>query len=132
MKTCSKCGDSKLIADFPKQVRGIHGVSGVCKACTAARYKRWITENPRPPQDRREYWAAHAEQSRRKVRECNARARDELRDRYVIDVLSQGGYPRHLVTPEMIELKREQISLLRLTKQLKQELTNQLENENGN
>ena len=57
----------------------------------------------------------------------------ELTDHYIKKVLSMDGSLHYsAIPPEMVKAKREQLSLLRLTKQLKQEITNQLENENGN
>jgi hypothetical protein len=63
-----------------------------------------------------------------------ASAADKLSGWYVRSLLSReasGVSPRDL--PEgIVQLKREQLSLLRLTKQLKQEITNQLEKQDGN
>jgi Fe2+ transport system protein FeoA len=55
--------------------------------------------------------------------------RVELRDPYIKKQLLQMGIARELLTPEIIELKREQLALRRLSREAEQAAVKQMENE---
>lgn len=56
----------------------------------------------------------------------------ELADCYVRNLIARGDVPANSIPQSLVELKREQIRLHRLARELKQEINHQLENENGN
>ncbi len=59
LKRCTKCGDSKPLASFPKRKRSTDGRSSHCKACCLLRKISWRARNPEKNKDggRRIYWA---------------------------------------------------------------------------
>lgn len=38
-KTCSKCGETKLISKFPLDKKNLDGHLGICKSCKSLYYK---------------------------------------------------------------------------------------------
>lgn len=46
MKSCSKCGEWKLLTEFYKRKVCRDGLEGRCKACSQRRSKRWCRQNP--------------------------------------------------------------------------------------
>ncbi len=93
----------------------------------AARYAAWVANNPGKNASRAAAWrannpekyaaraAAYREADREKNRARAARCRDTLTDGFVANRLKIKSAP-----PELIELKREQIKIRRITKQLQQ------------
>lgn len=67
--------------------------------------------------------------ARLRLKRSAAKQRAELSDAYVANSL---GMPVSSCPADLIVLKREQIRLSRLSKLLRQEISNQLENANGN
>jgi hypothetical protein len=120
-----------------------------CKECANAVSQAWRDRNPERAKELAQRHAAkpgtrEKNRARQKaIRESDsgkiARAkaakaeRARLSDAYVRATVAQGsGIPASQIPQSLIDSKREQLSLLRLTRQLKQEITNQLENRNGN
>ena len=46
MKTCTKCGEMKALADFAKSKTGRDGIASECKACSRVRALAWKFTNP--------------------------------------------------------------------------------------
>ena len=149
MKTCSKCKELKPLDSFYRSSTGTHGRHGYCKACGVAyskarhpaayaanrrreiaRATAWQQENADRYRARITGWqrANRAKLLEAKRKDTKKRV-DELSIGYVAGCM---GLRVAEATPDLLILKREQLSLLRLTKKLKQEIVNQLENENGN
>lgn len=145
MKRCSKCGEVKALDAFHRSKTGTAGRHAYCKECSSgysrARnpevYQRnreavilrslgWQRQNPERYRQRLKAWQ---EANRDKVMEAKRKDTkyrvDHLSDGYVAGCL---GAPCSRLPKDLIELKREQLSLLRLSRQLKQEL----EKRNGN
>jgi len=140
VKTCKKCGESKGLDAFS-------GARSECKACAAkctakwrdenpekdrARYAKYRAENPEkvraskakcraenPEKERARHAKYHAENVE-KVRASKAKCRASLNDGYIAELLR---LPAKKAPPQLIELKREQILLHRLAKEMKQEAT---------
>ena len=156
MKKCSKCGEIKCLDNFylRKRSSGSSVPQSHCKECQKlTRYawvkahpenvreinKRFEQKNPRKREWRRSATARSAaqkkyyqtEKGKQKQRRRGIKERRDLTNAYV-KALLKGKDHQLVVTDEMIVMKREQLILHRLTKELKQEIINQLENENGN
>lgn len=134
MKTCSKCGESKALECFYRRADGVQGRHGQCKECIDAKNRGWAVDNKVKLRalnvDRRASFSEGQRERARIAAQRRAKKRqDELTDSYVSIVL---GISPSVCPKELIQAKREQLSLHRLTKELKQEITNQLENRNGN
>jgi phage gp36-like protein len=149
MKTCSKCGETKVLDAFYRSKTGVSGRHSYCKACgiayakerwptvyaknkdqMLARAAEWQRANPDRYKKRLGEWVAkNREHVREAKKQSTKKGVDELIDGYVAGCI---GLPLSQIPRNVLEMKREQLSLQRLTKQLKQELTNQLESKNGN
>lgn len=46
MKTCTKCGGTKVVMEFHRRALASDGRAGECKACVAVRKRAWIDANP--------------------------------------------------------------------------------------
>lgn len=136
-KTCSKCGEVKALDDFYSAGRGY--LASSCRRCHNDVSRAWRASNhdrnlqlerARREKDR-ELFNQRSREWHRQRPEANRRIFQrhiqELSDTYVLSKLKLPA-----ASPELISLKREQLFLLRLTKQLKQEITNQQEKSNGN
>lgn len=44
-KTCSKCGEAKLVFEFAKHETGKYGVASICKVCRKQYTKQWYYDN---------------------------------------------------------------------------------------
>ena len=84
---------------------------------------------PQEARHKKKYY--QTEKGKQKQRRRGIKERRDLTNAYV-KALLKGKDHQLVVTDEMIVMKREQLILHRLTKELKQEIINQLENENGN
>lgn len=147
-KTCSKCGVVKAPDYFWKNRAAKDGLQSRCKECLGpvlrVNSKNWHAANPeRAAQTNRDWRSNNRERHDLAKREWAEKNGEKIRQqaakrqtRYVGEVVDW--YVRACLAPhspglraklpdDLIELKREQLSLLRLTKQLKQEITNQLE-----
>jgi len=125
VKTCKKCGESKGLDAFS-------GARSECKACAAKCLAKWRAENPEKerasaakyraenPEKVRARVAKYRAENPEKVRAIKAKCRASLTDGYIADLLD---LPAKKVPPQLIELKREQILLQRLAKEMKQEAT---------
>jgi len=76
-KTCSKCGETKLISGFPADRRNLDGYSGVCKTCKNKYYQqRYAMDKEKFKALSKKYGKSHKE-SRRK---CNRKYREDHRE----------------------------------------------------
>lgn len=139
MRTCTKCSETKPPDAFRKWHR-------VCKDCCDAYVKSWKKANPEKARAYEHAWRkANPEKMRasdkswrevnrerenarqrawvkanpEKTRARDAKQRAELTPPYVAYLL---GIPVAQLTPELLELKRQQIETHRLAKQVKTHL----------
>jgi NAD-dependent SIR2 family protein deacetylase len=103
MKRCSTCGEEKSTDSFTNNRSREDGKATQCKSCV----KKY----------RREYRLKNEEKLDLKSKEYVK----ALEPWYIAQVLRM---PLSQLTPELIELKRAQLEMTRLTKQLKKEIQN--------
>jgi len=118
MKRCKKCGEEKELSEFYACKNGKGGKRSFCKKCFYLSNK----QNPcRKPEVRSIYmkkWLEdHPESQNAYVRKC----RESGTPSYIAQALR---IPLAQLTPELLELKRAQLEMYRLTKQLKKEIQN--------
>ena len=137
MKKCVRCEQTKPLDDFylRKRSSGISVPHSYCKKCAICLTREWQKENPgrRNVEAKRAYqrdWHK-TEYGREHKRGKQKKAIERLSNAYVRGLI-KGRNRLLVVTKEMIVMKREQLILQRLTKELKREIINQLENGNGN
>ena len=153
MKACSKCKAVKAAEEFYKNKNTKDGLSHWCSGClktntsnyqktnrekVRAYQKAWAQKNPekiakyvKSPEYNREKTRCYARTEKGKAyrRENSKKATVRLSDAYVRGLLKQRG----IVAPtlDLIQLKREHVLLRRLSAQLNQEISTQMENKNG-
>ena len=145
-KVCTKCGVLRPVEEFHKHKLCKGGRTTHCKYCVTASTKAWVNANKEKAAAHRKAWreanketlaashkawatankervssnlkawrAANKEKTAGYSRAAQARYMGELHDLYVKRLLKVKS-----PTPELIELKREQLKMYRLTKQLQQ------------
>lgn len=130
-KKCSKCGEVKAVELFGKNKTKKDGMQSDCKECAKTawiglglKHKEKIAtyranrklNNPEKVLEGSRKWANN---NREKINEKYKKNRDELSDSYVRSTLSMSALS---ATPELIELKRTQLQIIRLTREIKNEL----------
>lgn len=129
-RTCTKCGKEKPLDAFAKQKLGKFGRRASCLECgKKANRAAYVAKNqnakigvsPKHGMTASErqalYEKRHPEVKTRKHR----MARETLAGNYVRGLLADSfGVPRNLISDEVVELKRAQLSVMRQTKQLVQ------------
>lgn len=147
-KRCSGCGETKPVSEFNKQKDNKDGLRTYCKVCHRANVVKWRVDNPdkkrvanaewsiRNPDKVRASNAKYRANNLEKVRAANAKCRAEnpekerayaarkaaeLAPGYIANTLR---IPVADLTPELLELKREQILTTRAVKQLIKEIQN--------
>lgn len=131
-KTCTKCGETKGLGEFYRDLAKTNGLSSRCRQCCKKQSVSWQRANPQRAREigreADKKWARrHPEKVRDKSRRRQHR-RDisPISDRYVTRLLF--GTTTVQAPPTLINLKREQIRLHRLVRQLEQATTEQQEN----
>ncbi len=155
MKTCSKCDENKPESEFSKHKRHTNGFRSICKSCANEATKAWQKANPEKVRKAnkaryaansekaraasRARYAANPEKARAAVEACRKanpekekaayrrlgrKYRKELRPSYIAQSLKM---KLKEVTPHLLALKQEQLSILRLSKQLKKALYENVE-----
>ncbi|MFA5347676.1 MAG: hypothetical protein WC294_06030 [Methanoregula sp.] len=118
-KVCSSCRKEKELSEFSKYHKGKYGVHNQCKQCKSACYFKTKDD---PDKKERRYLASAKYKNRhpytvkmrlRKTREC-------LADSYIRQILKQSNGIIH-PPQELIEIKRQQISLKRTLREVKDE-----------
>ncbi|WP_294255606.1 hypothetical protein [Propionivibrio sp.] len=129
-RTCTKCGQEKPLSAFAKQKLGKFGRRASCLECgkkanraayVAAHPTAKIGPSPHSGMTASErqalYEKRHPEVKTMKYR----RARERLSGSYVRGLLADSfGVQRTLISDDVVELKRAQLSVMRQTKQLVQ------------
>lgn len=148
LKQCTRCGIIKPSADFPRNKRCTSGTISKCRTCKsdlakqarlgqnrqailekeakwrelnrdkkAINNKKWVAANPDKVHEQRRRWR---EQNPDATVRSSLKAREQLARSYVARRL---GLAIADAPPEMIDLKREQLQIHRLTKELNEALT---------
>ena len=121
-KKCTDCGIEKQLDDFGacKKIRS--GKKSQCLECIRKRVKIWNDNNrEKIRMQHRTNRKFHAKPSAEKTKELAKKRQEMLTDAYVANILK---VPVKNIPPELIQLKREQLRIYRLTKQLKNEIEN--------
>ena len=86
-RRCSDCKDIKELSEFPLNKNAHGGYAGVCKSCASIRNIKYA--------------------------DLRASYCRDLKDPYVRNALKRDGFNKEDITPELIEIKRQQIILKR-------------------
>ena len=127
-RTCTKCGKEKPLDAFAKQRLGKFGRRASCLECgKKANRAAYVATHPKAKigtlkgsgmtasERQALYEKRHPEVKTRKQR----RARETLAGNYVRGLLADSfGVPRNLISDEVVELKRAQLSIRRQAQQL--------------
>ena len=138
-KTCTKCLISKPLNDYSKERKGLYGLKSQCKVCANARQNAYsLTEKGCAARraSRKKYAASEkgirvrrelkieyrkSDNGREYERSCRRAGAANLSDRYIKHYIYKTlGMRWGQITPELIEMKREQLTLRRLARQLKE------------
>jgi len=118
MKRCRKCREEKELSEFYNCKAGRDGKYAFCKSCHNARNVQYAAGNSFDKKAAEKKWKTE---------------HPGCQKRYLAKSYTQGapcfiaqalGVPISQLTPELIELKRAQLEMFRLTKQLKKEIQN--------
>jgi len=123
MKTCRLCGVEKPLAEFYMHKSGKCGRAGRCKECMKpvkhawkTRSKEYLLDHSRRPESRATqaaYRTSHVGIEKRKA--WRRQQSYELSDWYIKKLLKM---PPELITPEIIDLKRQHVLLKRAIKEI--------------
>ena len=147
-KKCSKCGEVKSLDGFYRDAGKPDGRRADCSVCSRASIskwraenpekhkacvKKWRAENPEKEKATKAKWCAENPEKNRasgakwraenpeKVKAIEAQRTAGLASAYVA---ASCGLKVSQLTPELLELKRAQLQMHRLTKQLNKEIQN--------
>lgn len=139
MKTCTKCGETKALEAL---VMSRGKPRSFCKACKSAYDAACRAANPEKFSARSAAWnAANAEKVAAyqaayraayypaNFEKIAARRADYVASLSASYLSSLLGIPTAQLTPELLELKREQLSLRRLARQLKKAANESIDND---
>lgn len=116
MKLCNRCGVIKEESHFYARSDRIGVLRPQCKQCEGERFKQYRSQNPD------KFKAYQSRRPRRDRAKYRAKQAKDLADYYVAGLLK---LPLNKVPPEFLKLKREQIQLLRLTRELNEAVKQQ-------
>lgn len=107
MKTCSRCGQTKALNAFYARKAASDGLYSHCKQCHNVACRKWQSKN-----------AVKFETDKRSYRKS---CTENIAPNFIARCLRMSV---KTITPELIELKTEQLSISRTTKQLIKEIQN--------
>uniref|UniRef100_A0A6M3JQQ1 Uncharacterized protein n=1 Tax=viral metagenome TaxID=1070528 RepID=A0A6M3JQQ1_9ZZZZ len=121
MKVCPKCGEKKprTTEYWSNDKSRVDGFCGHCKLCRNSMHKVYCSNNPEKIAELTKQWILNnpkTPSTYARERQWARADRERLSDRYVRIKLTRCNIP---VTPEMIELKRQQIIMKRTLKLFK-------------
>ena len=118
MKTCTKCGETKELSEFYADKSKKDEKRARCKKCDSPCQRNRRIENLEKFRAREAKMRA---ENPEKVLSTAAKSRQNLTPSYIANVMhiSVNACP-----PELLELKRHQLEMHRLTKQLTKEIQN--------
>ena len=119
-KKCSKCGDVKSLEEFHKDKSRSDGAGAYCKHCISQQKRNYRARNRGLLTRRTKDWVVH---NRDRIAERERKATRILDDRYVKRVLRMHTANRRAeIPPKLIALKREQLAIKRMARELKSAL----------
>lgn len=127
-KKCSKCGEVKGLGEFSINKARKNGFEFWCKACKCNQAALWRTRNPdRHALNVQTWQAANPEKvrARNKRRDQRNKSAVAARTRKNTALLTDGyvaariGLTMDKATPELIALKREQLTIKRMVRTLR-------------
>jgi hypothetical protein len=132
-KACTKCGVIKLLPEFGSDKRAGDGRDSACKTCRNRQKIEWSHANR---QRCAAYSLAYQKRHPDRARQCRADWRERNKDKVIAAAkalndknvaLCTPSYcasamriPLSELTPELLALKREQLTIRRLARQLKE------------
>lgn len=122
-KSCRLCGAELPLSEFWRSPRNAGGFSTSCKPCSKMQHASWVERNKDKVRAlaRKHYERTPSEKRNKYARSVQALCRERLSDSYVKKAIVQGSSLRYSdVTPEMVELKRQQLLINRLARKLKE------------
>lgn len=121
-KKCSKCGEVKPLSEFHKFKHSKDGLKPRCKPCNIFDANKYASEHKEECTRKKMNWYRQKPEDYRKKREraSNARRGDLLPDSYIATLVARQDFSASEVPVWLINLKREQIELHRLSKRIKQ------------
>ena len=116
-KTCWKCHETKPWGCFGRDKTRKDGLNCTCKSCARENSRRYNLDNRAEALEKKRAWRV-SNPGKAKARDTrnSAWSRQKLKPAYVAKAL---GMPVKQVTPELLELKREQLTYHRLLKEAK-------------
>ena len=136
-KVCTKCKDEKSYSEFHKNKEKKDGLRLECKICHKQDRKEYYLKNKEKEIEYREkyykikennikeyskkYRKINKENLKQKQKQCHKKYSEDLTDGYISVTLN---LKKSECPPELIELKRQQLTILRLTKEIKNECKN--------
>jgi uncharacterized Zn finger protein (UPF0148 family) len=127
-KACTKCGAVTPLSEFGRN-RG--SPKSWCKSCEKQAVYQYRADNKEKIAKYNKLRAKIIAEKRPMYnKEKSIKWRSNNPIKYAIDLLSHQGFTRDQITPELIELKTEQIEMVRLSRQLKQAAKKELDNGN--
>ena len=133
-KACTRCGAVKLMTEFGTEKRTRDGRTAQCKACIYKKNKAWSQANNtgRHYKSQRAWAKKNPDKCRKYIDAWRARNKDyaleagRARAAIRVALISPSycatiiGIPTAELTPELLALKREQLTIRRLARQLKE------------
>lgn len=121
MKKCTKCGKHKPLDAYYADRRNKDGRVSECKDCFAARSRGVYEKRKNQYVERSMKWRAdNRERYLQGVRRQTVRQVSSLSDKYVVACLRQCGINVRQIPSALMEVKREQLRLHRLAKEMQQ------------
>lgn len=131
MKRCSKCGQVKALDEFHRFVHSKDGRKPHCAICNTKAANQFAAENKAASTEKKMEWYRRQPEDYRKRREraWNAKRGATLPDSYVATCVARTAFSASLVPKDVIEMKREQLSLRRLAEVMQQAANEAKENQ---
>ena len=129
MKKCTKCGEVKPLSEFYKDKRATNGRQSECISCHNKMTQKWNKEHPDSVRKTNKKWyslnrldeleraAKYYAENPEVTRRCKKKAVLNLSERYIKEALIHTGFHKDQITPDLIEMKREQLQFHRLNKE---------------
>ena len=120
-KRCSKCGKEKELEEFVKHRKCKDGRAGVCKECANEYGRKWAENNSNNIKAHKKRWKENnPDQDKLRIKKSYLKRNRQLVDSVIKTYLqNQFKIKRSEITSKIVEIKRQQIMMWRLIKQLK-------------
>lgn len=124
-KKCSKCGEVKGLDEFHRFKHGKDGRKPRCKLCNTADANAYAAANKKRSTQKKMDWYRRQPETYRKARETasNRRRSSLMPDSYIATCVARQSMSASDVPPELIALKREQLAIKRMARELKKAAT---------